>query len=649
MVKKKIAAIGGSVIKRVLQHGKLADIETEQCLWIHPFTLGNLHCSPELDAKNRLDKFLTECKSEYLLLEVSDLRASLFETKEGCFYRYADVKKYQGSGGISLEGEVRSPLDVKENLFEKSLESLRIMLEKKWGGQKIILISAVPLPGYINNGGYFISGSERWRNISRLIWEYEGALFRGLGCHYIDITQFYIPYGQADSYSFSDRFYTELEDKIWAIMGRENAGYVCGLSDEHRYFTVAEVMNSIYRKSALNRLLDIENIVDTCVAYTNRAFIEANISELANLKEKTREQKDLKKQRQLLDERNPLERILLVIFKVLHEEKLESQEYEYILRRHFEIEKEICEKTGDKLEGFFSGFSKKMVTVQNVKEYLRILDLEERGEFGKAEEKMWQIKNPILVDIWGSCISRFIFDYADETEARGRLVVNRYVYHANPLNFNKGMEDYKQVKGLRENVYAEQNLKIQLEGQLKNYYMNSGSPWIIVDFYALFSSDVFRCKEVLIVCGNNTGEKYFTGGKAKRIFHELSYEEILDGLKEFAEFLNKRYGGHIILIGAHNTERYQKNGSTCFFHNQSEIREINAFLKRIELDFANICGCYYINLSQYVLSDDMWMLEMSPFHFEKRLYMKEYEIIEKICSGAYDSSNKIISEWDAPC
>ena len=308
----------------------------------------------------------------------------------------------------------------------------------------------------------------------------------------------------------------------------------------------------------------------------------------------------------------------------------------------------LCKRLGSEIHKYVLSFCEKTITRNNVISYYKYLDYIKLNstnftekEHNKIKCLLDEVKKPILVDIFGSCLSRFIFNYAEELD-ESLYVVNEYVFHANPLDINGDVDNPAVSKLLNENIYEERNLKIQIDGKVREKYMESKSEWVIIDFYTLYAEHIFKSDKRNYIIGNELGNRIFPDGKTRSIYKSYQYDDILEGIKEFAKFIVERYGEKIILISSRNSETYRKNDKLVYFDDLEEIKTINVFLDKIENFFVKMTDCYYIKINQFFSPDDKQISVLTPYHYERELYLTEYKLIRQICEGSFLPNNKQI-------
>lgn len=83
----KIAVFGGSLMKRLIDKLSIVKSVEEKCMWIHPLSFNKEDTIDELNSKEKVTEFFENSKADYLLIELSSTRFSLFERENGNYYR----------------------------------------------------------------------------------------------------------------------------------------------------------------------------------------------------------------------------------------------------------------------------------------------------------------------------------------------------------------------------------------------------------------------------------------------------------------------------------------------------------------------------------------------------------------------------------
>ena len=293
----------------------------------------------------------------------------------------------------------------------------------------------------------------------------------------------------------------------------------CKIQD-NRYFYVAKTFRSLYKKQVHEMLLESKNPVDCCVLYTNEEFINQYndiLIEIRNI--------DLKS----IDElktylyKQPLNECFKKLISLVNIRNANYQVEDILNVNNLDIIKWLCKELGSEMHKCISSFCEKTITKNNIIfyfEYLKYIKLNHLnfsggdGERNQIKYLLNQVKKPMLVDIFGSCLSRFIFNYAEEIED-SVYIVNEYVFHANPLEINSGSDDSRYSAHLNENIYAERNLKIQIDGRIQEKYMRSNSEWIVIDFMYYMQTTFLRVVNETTLLGRNWEIKFFPMEKWK--------------------------------------------------------------------------------------------------------------------------------------
>ncbi len=638
---QKISVFGGSLINRIIDKTKLGRSVTDKCMWLHPFTFCEGDSS-ELNSINKLDSFLDKCLADTLIIELSSIRQMCFKTQDEKIYRFEDVERYEKEKETKIIGEKVKPREI--DGYEKSLRLLCKKLKEKFQVNKIILLSA-KTQSLLDYNGYYLLATSSWILFQELLEKCEEFVLGELKCSYINITQYYIPNGQSDSYDFTNYYYAEIEKKINNVLMSNEIVIDNHYNEKHKYFMAAKGFNSLYRKSVLKEILDYNNPVDVCISYSNKEFIIENVSKIIEWNKKryialNSLMEDLKIYE---NNKNALfEKILLFIAKVIDGITVTEEEEKFI-DKNLVVNELLCVRTAKVMQMYEKNFQPKLIISKNVRYYMNVEKLI-KGKIPKNLSDFYQgVERPMLIDIWGSCISRLIFNYAQEWD-EGRYVVNKYVFHANPLNLNKTKKDFQdfiKIESLNDEIYSEKNLKIQISGDLKGYYENTDSKWIIIDLYSLFAENVYKVNDIYLCTGQNIGNRFLADGKCLPIFQSLEYDTILSGMVDFILFLKTVYKDRIILLSSYNSLFYARCGVIFPFKSQERLKQINNFLENIEKWFVSSTNCYYLKLAQYFISDDEQMVTIEPYHYEKQLYIYEYRYIRQICEGTYEGKRCI--------
>ncbi len=567
----KIALFGGSLLKRIKAHGCLefADLGTE--LWfLNPL---------EIDSSNIL--FQGE---DYLIIELSSFRLS-----------------------DNLE-------ELTNEEYSHELDSLCDLILNYFSPDRIILLNA-GLPDYYECNGTINSvnvSESRYDNLARKI-QREFVKKCNIS-HFVELNKlFFLTRNSRNDkdyfFDYEDSYYSYLKCTLDEVINSTNH---CFDKRKIWYLRIAHYYGKLsYR--FLKKYFDFSSPADVLTYYSNSDYVIKNISALVNIYV------------------NPLS---ITSYTELY--KLYSV-FDVILRYEnpFELlnlnediaDYYIVYELIDKLKLCLSDlpYSKKLITKHNYVEFLKAYLNKNYNEI--------DFKNvPQLIDVWGSCISRTIMNYSDDT-----LDSNFYCMHLNPIHYYLPA-DGVELSDLNLNVWDDKCLYYQLSGEAEKHYIQSNSKWLFIDFYSLISDDAWRLNDKIVTIGREEGIKFFgeKPNSKNAVYNNYTASDVCSKLEKFAKFCLSRYGENIILFSAHHSYYKKLDDKLIMWTDNEIIRKKNSFITEIERWFWNRTRCCYIDLAKNYISSDKTMYKVTPFHLDEQLYLDEIKIVRAILSGLTD-------------
>ena len=260
---------------------------------------------------------------------------------------------------------------------------------------------------------------------------------------------------------------------------------------------------------------------------------------------------------------------------------------------------------------------------------------------------------PVLIDIWGSCISR-------ESVNRNSLgiYVDKYIFKQPflladepeiPFDNDLSADKFCGSKWRRRTV------KEAFLHEGKRILSDSNAEWLIVDMYdlicnmrkygdSLFEVDDFILRTAFYKSISDKCESTY-------LFNERSRGYLERALENFCKFVTERYGKNIILIKADLKDRYISLDNTLEMLSDSDntFKTKKAFINGFEEEFARLTDCRVIDISKRFYADDRFALGGAHIvHYEDEFYSQCCKHITAFLAGA-DSryTDKVDEEYIA--
>ncbi len=244
--------------------------------------------------------------------------------------------------------------------------------------------------------------------------------------------------------------------------------------------------------------------------------------------------------------------------------------------------------------------------------------------------------NRNTVDIWGSCVSRESINHCRDA------YVGKYIFKQAPiLAFEPPInaEFPESADAFCGSRWRRRTLSEAFERNGAEVIAKSSSRWILIDFYDLICQ-MAEYKGGLFEIDDFIRRTDFYGSIEKDckecyLFEKRDMKYCFETMTRFAKIISERYGGNIILIKAepkntyitldHRTARLEGDG-------MFEIKK--KFISLCEERFANVTGCYCIDISKHFYASDEFPLGGAHIvHYEDEFYRQTGEYISEILRG----------------
>lgn len=233
--------------------------------------------------------------------------------------------------------------------------------------------------------------------------------------------------------------------------------------------------------------------------------------------------------------------------------------------------------------------------------------------------------NPIIVDIWGSCISRLPFNFDD-----GNFAVDKYFFQILPFNLSKQIS-YNEDIFIKNHTWQDKILKQVLDGKIIESIENHKSKWLIMDIHCLTSKKIYTYDNKIFVDFNQNVSKLLGATKISNLKDVLTDREIETALKNFCSLIG-RYYDKIILIKNKWQIFYKTDDNKIKEFKDSNVNfQNNIFIEKCLQIVKDNLDCYILNDVDDFYSDEKSILRNSPVHYEDGFYKKILKRIKKIC------------------
>lgn len=260
---------------------------------------------------------------------------------------------------------------------------------------------------------------------------------------------------------------------------------------------------------------------------------------------------------------------------------------------------------------------------------------------------MNQYYEPVMVDLWGSCITREILN-----EDKGRFQIGKYAYRNSflfafdePITYDDtNFEDLSLFENSSWRVgYIKSAFHKDLPGQLEN----TDSKWLLLDFYDLICDVVEYGGGVLTADSEVRGLKFYRQIKNEchltSIEDLLSEEEIKERFQIFIDFIKRRYGKNIVFIRADVKMRFlnfRRRFKPIRGYKKETLLKKKKFLNQWQDYFEEQLDCYVLDYAREYQADDLCVSGAFMVHYEKEFYEKGYQALYNIIYKKNDEKKR---------
>ncbi len=587
-----------------------------------------------LDIKKNLEEYIKNSKCEYIAIDFyTAVAISLYKLGDSYYTASAGFetsnfyKKHKKEFTL-----LKAPFD--EQLWKESLKTYAGIIGKYFDKEKIILVR-LSFSDKRAKYDQLRNGVKR-DNLNKRISEMEQYFVSLINPTVIDVSSHYFASGNDDSpSSYEPAFYTHVNKMISRVFNGDSAFYHSQKDDGIFIDRVIKYYDNMTARAYYNWLLSDTDTADVIMKYSSKLFIAKNKERLLTLKNNPFV--TLSEVNQLFADDIGAEELIKtakaidLLLKGDISQPYDS--YSVIFKNELNavrlMSKLLTEKTGIRTEK------------HNCELLFMLKD---------DEEKLNEYKNnltEISVDIWGSCVSREAVNYNPEL-----ISVNKYIFKQPPLlAFEKEIPHIVPESSMcfSGNAWRRRTIKEAFAHEGTRTLTGSKSKWLIVDFYdlicnmMLFKDGLFEVDD--FVMRTAFFKEISKDCKKTYLFKEKDTAFCDNAIKQFAQFVKKRYGSNIILIKLSLKDKYiTLDNEMADLRDDGTFAEKKEFVERYEKIFYELTDCYVIDVAKHFYADDSFSLGGAHIvHYEKEFYSCCAKHITEILKG---STEKYYSDID---
>ena len=577
---------------------------------------GRLTCwLPELDAR------LADCKADYFVMDLQIALQKLLVSGGRMVNATAENQALLTRKLLA----VADPVQLPKKTVNAAMEGFANVVLKHFPARRIILIQTHNSPYWLAGNNLRSDGSPAVdANHAKWLAERERQFCQLTGCHLVDVTRFYF-YQKEEGRPLTNAIYEkecylDVAERIFDIT-RGGDGKAARPNFTYSVDRYAAYYYTMQRKPQ-RVFLDPEYFPDRLVLASGGRFVKTHREELIALDEL--DWSDPAKALAELTKCRPdseLTRVCNAFYAVLAGNYSDpGADYELMFRNEVVpeellayLKKEYAPKAKllpNQITRYNAGYHFARMRRRNPAPYSTELTVEE----------------PTVVDIFGSCICRTLFNVQENDFA-----VNNYWFHVPPFEFRNRPVEFEPDLFPEKPVWTDRLVRQQFECGVYQKIRDSKSKWLLVDLYSLVGPNNYYYDDCVFGDFDNKIAKKL---KAKKISFMNgqnpigSREQVIAALDPWISVVTKKYGKRIILVTGQRMDHWI--GDDGKIYQVSKSAEGDDFLRRAEAYFMEKTGCYSVDIGGYFLPDELGLMRNTPSHKEDLCYIASHDIVRHI-------------------
>lgn len=633
MSKLDVTILGSVIAKRLIHNKSFNDSfnVVEELLWESPLSRKSYHH----EFKNN---------NSILLVDLYAMSYSLFSDDNGKIYTN-NTKLKEGELFNSVFAK-KTPISFGQILqldWKKMLRKYIDNILRCFPSDKIVLIKSEK-SGYETTPFHCRATKNNVREFNQNMEIIENFFVSETDCYVVDLCKYYFGCYENNvanvNMNYEEEFFTDITTAVKRIYSEKFETKVYDIPDFgfvlDRY---ARFYNHMLRSNLQGVLLNNSDIADHIVLAMGKEQIIKHKDNLAKIKANKYTTLDELFNKFSFTQCNDLKCIIRCIEAIdKGNYAIPNFDYSVIFKENMRLRILMIPRIKARLqqEQILSNVE---VTVDNIEICFTYLNLFLSKQYRKAVEYVLanadKLQTPIMVDIWGSCISREIYNLNS-----GVIKLDKYLYRSScihafsePVEVDVSMFDNAEQfsGGWRRDVVRSEFMR-EASTQLEN----SNAEWIVMDLFDLVEECYALNGKPFILDAFGRNSPFFRKMKKDCVdffWYEQPDEIVQERMDALIKFLTKRYGNNIIL-NRHLRTGYRININNEIIPFDSYAQELrnshNQFIRKWEQYFIDKTACYRIDIAKDFLGDEMFVWSASPVHYEDEFFSQSIRIIEEI-------------------
>lgn len=583
-----------------------------------PFSLGEplriqnvpkerLSLQLRFDVNNDFSGYLRKNPAEFIFVDLQKLLATLLDVNG---HYCTNQPENEDEFYVENQDKIVKVTDFDYEHFYNVFDSFAEIIRENYEPEKIVLLSSY-VPEFFTTGQQVRIHKNKFTH-NDWYQHFESRFVEKTGCVYYDKSRYYFNEkraGKAIKYAvFEEQYYDEArKDFALILKGKDFSTQPDYSASVRRYARYYKTLDKKY----LSKFLSSDNSVDRFLMSCPPMFALENADDFASLKNNGCKNSFLS---------TVFENNFIKTYKAFLAAEINPQQDIKNIDLLFKNEIRVPQLLDFVREKSSVDF-KKQITYYNYGEFYR----------GSNPQNL-----PRVIDVVGTCISRFIFNFNERDFA-----VNNYAFHYMP--FKTDVKASYNNKLFNEKNWSHRMMKLQADCSLSDFVNKCKADWVVIDLFPLIELTAF------MLDGKPIGSAGHFGKKKKLeevlVYEQYTEQEILVELKKYAELLKSLYGDKIILIASRRQLKKVDDINKIVPYTNPQVNNMrNEKCRLYENAFREYTNCWYVDIVDQFLSYDRSFVSVSPAHFEDECYYEEGKIIKKIIDEI--PSQKVFTEYD---
>ncbi len=234
---------------------------------------------------------------------------------------------------------------------------------------------------------------------------------------------------------------------------------------------------------------------------------------------------------------------------------------------------------------------------------------------------------PEIIDIFGSCISRTLFNVLDHDFA-----INRYWFHVPPFEKQNQKVSYPSDIFPEKLSWTDRLVKLQFDCGVFQSIRNSPAKWLVIDLFSLISPNNFQFQNCLY---GDFDHRISNALKARKINLFLNpgsfgtHEDMIHAMDPWLELIKEKYGNKIILVTGQRMDHWIGDDDRIY-RLKVKSSACNPLLEQASDYLLSKLNCYCIDIGKHFLPEECGYMRNTPTHKEDLCYFASHALVRHI-------------------